>query len=259
MAVKRLLSEGSDIYQYNWWDDFTPSHEEVESMKAKIIKDCENGSNYDVCAYNEAWDKFYKNHSTNFYRDRKWIKKDYPWIFDQSLEILELGCGVGNSISQFNKESSVKGCDFSAVAIDLARKSYPNFEFKCLDLVHDELDSCDIAMSVFTISSIDPLNHEGVFRNIYNALKKGGKLIFRDFGIYDYRQMKYKNQQCVKTNFYRRGDGTFAYFFDKDDLRTLLEKIGFKTLELEEVKSLNLNRKTGFKMFRVIIKGLFQK
>lgn len=257
MRGRRHLTDLSQKYLYNAWDNFAPSEEDLGYIVAKIEKD--RGYSLEYKVESHPWEIFYQNHAEKFYRDRTWIRKEYPWIFGPGLRVLELGCGVGNSLSQFTHESSVMGCDFSEAAVCLARKRFPYFEFWKCDIVTDRLRRCDIAMLIFTLSAIDPSGHLSVLRNVHEAMSHGGRLVFRDFGVYDYRQVKYKPEQTAGENFYRRGDGTFTYFFTKSRLRDLAEKAGFRVLELDEWRSLTVNRKTRFEMFRVTIKAVLEK
>jgi hypothetical protein len=49
----------------------------------------------------ENWDKFYMRNSSNFFKDRHWITREFPEVLaDQSCEmkcLLEVGCGTGNT------------------------------------------------------------------------------------------------------------------------------------------------------------------
>lgn len=59
---------------------------------------------------NEYWNKFYSIHENKFFKDRNWLFTEFPeLLFDSStstaavddnqrLAILEVGCGVGNTI-----------------------------------------------------------------------------------------------------------------------------------------------------------------
>ncbi|KAL0265949.1 UNVERIFIED_CONTAM: hypothetical protein PYX00_011666 [Menopon gallinae] len=235
MKQPRRLLDPADKYLHNCWDDAAPSREVLASIVAKVSKDHEYSSEYTVGP--APWDEFYRNHAAKFYRDRSWIAKEHPWLFAPGLRVAEIGCGVGNSLALFSEGSSVVGYDFSQRAVELAAAR------------NDDIHTV----------GIDPQNHGRVLRNIHGALNAGGRLVFRDFGRYDYRQAKYRREQAVGRDFYRRGDGTFAYFFSEAEFRTLAESTGFRVAELETCRTLTVNRKTRFEMYRVTIKGVLQK
>jgi len=50
------------------------------------------------------WDNFYKNNTTNFYKDRHYLTREFSELSDalthlktEFITLLDLGCGVGNA------------------------------------------------------------------------------------------------------------------------------------------------------------------
>ncbi len=48
----------------------------------------------------------------------------------------------------------------------------------------------DCVLLVFTLSAIPPHQAATVLRQVQQALKPGGRLLFRDYGVYDMRHFK---------------------------------------------------------------------
>lgn len=66
-------------------------------------------------------------------------------------------------------------------------------------------------LNFYTIKNcfwISLLIFERVARNIYNVLDTGGVLLFRDYGLYDMAQLRFKPGHKIAENFYMRQDGT---------------------------------------------------
>lgn len=170
------------------------------------------------------WDIFYKNNGNRFFKDRHWTTREFSELLgddDHQKKILEIGCGVGNLIYPLladGMNAMFYACDFSPRAIECL-KSNPSYNplvinaFTC-DIVTDELitkipkNSLDVVTAIFVLSAIHPDNHKIVISNIYKVLKCGGLLLFRDYGIYDMAQLRFKPGHKISDNFYMRQDGT---------------------------------------------------
>jgi len=260
------------------------------------------------------WNDFYGTHQENFFKDRHWLFTEFPELLtgsspcttpgevpsadlkdqrdlecsveglslDQTLypgqhasfRILEVGCGVGNTVFPIlltNNDPGcfVYGCDFSETAINLVKENPSYDSSRCHAFVCDVTtskwevpfpeNSLDIVIFIFVLSSISPERMQDVINNVSRYLKPGGLLLLRDYGRFDMAQLRFKKGRCISSNFYVRGDGTRVYFFTQDELRELFEKAGL----VEEVnlvdRRLQVNRGKLLKMYRVWIQCKYRK
>lgn len=175
------------------------------------------------------WDLFYKRNETRFFRDRHWTTREFDDLLNASGDaaqrrrtLLEVGCGVGNFIFPLIKDDplgfDVIACDLSPRAVEFVR-SHELFDgermrvFQCditTDAVHAEVaaDSVDIVTFIFVLSAVHPDKFVGVLRAAFKLLRAGGVLLFRDYGLYDMAQLRFKAGHKIAENFYMRQDGT---------------------------------------------------
>jgi hypothetical protein len=66
-------------------------------------------------------------------------------------------------------------------------------------------------------------------------MKPGGRVLFRDYGIYDMAEIRLAEQKGhkISENFYVRKDGTRAYYFSEQKVRQVFEEAGFEAAELK--------------------------
>ena len=275
------MTEQDDVFKYNAWDDV--EWDENQEEHAKKIVEANSTSNFSSeeiiklkLEADQRWDKFYDIHQNRNFKDRNWLFTEFPELNDLSGgSILELGCGVGNSIFPILKKNvstklTVFGCDFSRTAVDLL-KQHPEYENgRCEAFVCDiaqkswanvpfEENSLDMVILIFVLSALDPSDMELVVDNIKKYLKPGGKVLFRDYGRFDMTQLRLKPGQCLADNFYVRGNGTRRYFFDKKEIVELFSRKGFSVELCKVDQKLQVNRSKKLKMYRVWLLCKFVK
>jgi SAM-dependent methyltransferase len=224
-----------------------------------------------------AWNKFYENHQTNFFKDRHYLQKTFPNEFGSSNDslqtqpppprrtLVEIGCGVGNALLPLlegdhqSRSWTVHGIDLSSVAIDLLRKD-TRFQEAAQDgrafgwtanLVEGLPEDCQgvatVSTLLFCLSAIDPTQHVAAARHAAATLQEGGVLVIRDYGRFDEAQLKLAAQRhkLWSNNFYVKYDSTKCYYFTTDDLnRLFVQACGLVALDMEYIRKVYKNRHT---------------
>uniref|UniRef100_A0A6B2G1T7 Methyltransferase-like protein 6 (Trinotate prediction) n=1 Tax=Myxobolus squamalis TaxID=59785 RepID=A0A6B2G1T7_MYXSQ len=166
----------------------------------------------------QSWNQFYDRNKEKFYKNRHWTLKELPIsLLDKSIEFIEFGCGVGNTIIPILKEKddwSCYGCDFSQNALDLLSNQLKDLSTRCVSFLCDISSqlisniipnkSFDLCFLIFVLSSISPDNFEFVIKNICSILNSGGYVFLRDYGIDDAAMHRFKKESMITSNFYFR-------------------------------------------------------
>ncbi|XP_015244160.1 PREDICTED: methyltransferase-like protein 8 [Cyprinodon variegatus] len=309
----RVLTNPDDIFKHNMWDHVQWTEEDKEAARQRAEENSrlrlpltEQGKF--VTNASQYWDHFYEVHQDKFFKDRRWLFLEFPELLPSSVEkrtniclshqeptpepnevvaeasffpgqqtsfrILEVGCGVGNSVFPIlnaikNTDSFFYCCDFSPRAIQLV-KDHPDYDDSvCHAFVHDICkeetsfpfppQSLDVILAVFVLSSIHPQRMQRVVNHLSMYLKPGGVFLFRDYGRYDFSQLRFKKGRCLSDNFYTRGDGTCVYFFTKEEVHDLFSKAGLEEIQNLEDKRLQVNRGKKVVMRRVWMQSKYRK
>ncbi|XP_041832579.1 tRNA N(3)-methylcytidine methyltransferase METTL2 [Melanotaenia boesemani] len=273
----------------------------------------EKQEEYDSRA-NEYWNDFYTIHENRFFKDRHWLFTEFPELAPQcslnheshpgvsgtddsqqngldqkqcrdfdncdfpgssaTYRILEVGCGVGNTVFPILKTNNDPGlfvycCDFSSTAVELVKANPEYNSDRCFAFVHDLSDveanfpipdgSLDVIVLIFVLSALQPNKMQESISRLARLLKPGGMMLLRDYGRYDMAQLRFKKGRCLSENFYVRGDGTRVYFFTQDELHELFSKAGLEKVQNLVDRRLQVNRGKQLTMYRVWIQCKYRK
>lgn len=290
MFGQRYLEEGDDVFEFNAWDHVEPDDEFKAYAEGQYAKQREAPvSDFDRNRFNgdpvKWWNLFYKNNTANFFKDRKWLRQEFPVLAEVTQRdagaqvVLEVGAGAGNTAfpllkNNENEQLMVHACDFSKYAVKVMRES-ENYDPSHMsadvwdvaakpDENGDSLPpglsegSVDVVILIFIFSALAPDQWDRALRNIYRVLKPGGRVLFRDYGRGDLAQVRFKKGRYMAENFYVRGDGTRVYFFDRDELLNMWRKWtpekGLETLIDSETVDTQSTEATG--VFEVLHMGV---
>ncbi|XP_062551459.1 tRNA N(3)-methylcytidine methyltransferase METTL6 [Armigeres subalbatus] len=230
------------------------------------------------------WDLFYKRNETRFFKDRHWTTREFEELLVGSSPgndgtgnsvktMLEIGCGVGNLIFPLiedgHRDYFIYACDLSPRAVELVRQhnlydeAYMN-AFPC-DITTGEVfqtvpeKSLDIATLIFVLSAIHPDKFRAVVGNIFRLMKPGGMVLFRDYGLYDMAQLRFKPGHKIAENFYMRQDGTRSYYFAEDEVGSLFRDEGFEEVINSYIYRRTINPKESIDVPRIFVQGKFRK
>ncbi|XP_037333405.2 tRNA N(3)-methylcytidine methyltransferase METTL2 [Pungitius pungitius] len=308
----RFLTDPRQVFQHNAWDNVEWSEEQEASAKRKVLENNqplppEKQEEYDNRA-NEFWNSFYTIHENRFFKDRHWLFTEFPELAPQcslnnesqrevsdsdhsqqeslshtdgdvpgssaTYRILEVGCGVGNTVFPILKTNNDSGlfvycCDFSSTAVELV-KTNPEYDpQRCFAFVHDLSDveadypvpegTLDVIVLIFVLSALHPNKMQASIGRLARLLKPGGVMLLRDYGRYDMAQLRFKKGRCLSENFYVRGDGTRVYFFTQDELHEMFTEAGLEKMQNLVDRRLQVNRGKQLTMYRVWIQCKYRK
>ena len=214
-----------------------------------------------------CWSSFYARHAGSFFKPRYFLLEAFPHLESGAQRnVLEVGVGNGSNLFallEANLAVRVMATDVAQTSLDTLRNHggltaeaatrLSLLLWNVCDPPPASLPRFDTAMAFFVLSALHPDDHGRALLHIRSTLAPGGVLAFRDYGQHDLAQLRASDDAILSPQLHRRGDGTLAYYFELEALRTLLEKEGFVVEELAYCCVENVNRKKGITMKRVFV------
>jgi methyltransferase-like protein 6 len=214
-----------------------------------------------------AWSRFYDRHdSTPFFKARRYLTAEFPALQRSGVTVLEVGCGAGASVVpllRHNPCARVMACDFSASAVAACARAVADAgiqpgRFCCFqadpgacdepqqfaDAVRsaaqaagwNDVDGVDVVLAIFVLSAVVPAREAAFIAAIAAAIRPGGVLCLRDYGVGDMTQLRFRPtaRRSPGAPLFQRGDATLARFYDKDELVSgVIQAAGAAGVELE--------------------------
>ncbi|KAI8923631.1 S-adenosyl-L-methionine-dependent methyltransferase [Entophlyctis helioformis] len=281
----RKLENEEDVFDHNAWDnvEWDEVQEEEARRQVQAQLDSKTLDDDQIETFDKKaagfWDDFYSKNVNRFFKDRHWLRLEFPELFErlprdseETFTLCEMGCGAGNTVFPFLQEAGeakvfVYACDYSKEAVGVVKGSELYDESRCKGIVYDitapdippEIapGSVDVCTCIFVLSAIHPSTWAQAVRNLYKMLKPGGLVLLRDYGRYDLAQLRFKPARVLEENFYVRGDGTRVYFFTNEELATMFS--GFEVVQNGIDRRLLVNRTRKLKMYRSWVQAKLRK
>ena len=178
----------------------------------------------------------------NEYRNTP-MKEVVEFLKEKKGKILDLGCGTGRHFSSIKGETF--GTDFSGEMLKIAELNAKKNKIKC-ELIKSDAANLPFKDNFFDYVIFIAVLHcikgdkkrRDALKELYRVLKKGGKALVCVWS---------KNHRITKG---RIGEITVPwtvegkklqrhyYIYEREELRNILEKTGFKILEVREEKNI---------------------
>lgn len=170
----------------------------------------------------------------------EWLESYLPLLTQyKSLDILDLGCGVGNATSYLLKEKfKVISCDLSRLALEWMHKHLPHASiFQC-----DFLSGLPLRSNSIHVIIADSCIHyfswdetKKIIKELYRILAYNGCILLRVNSTKDRNYGAGQGKQIEK-NYYLR-NGRLKRFFEETELRKL-----FREMRIIKLREVNTNR-----------------
>lgn len=259
-----------------------------------------------IAAQVDGWERHFVRHAAApslFFKERRYLLDQFPMLQgppragEVAMRILETGCGNGSSVLPIlkgNVHASVHATDPSASAVeqtcDVVRRCGDALAERLTSEVQPDLTepcsaalagSFDLALIVFTLSAIPADGDAKLLAATARAVRKGGRVLIRDYGLYDLRHLgdAASSERLVsapgcppgcppgahplrpgrKAYQYRRPGGMFRRYYSLEDVEQLAAEAG---LEVEESRYLCIrlrNERKDLNMDRVYISAVLRR
>jgi SAM-dependent methyltransferase len=218
------------VAQYWNWAYYDTPHEECSWLLGEYVKQLKPDVARRVPVMVKELEEFLKNHK------------------DNSLSLIDVGCGVGGFIFKVVSllqekypyiKPRISGIDISSEMIEYAKKNLRGFdvELVCDNIANPNLklknEPFDIAVMMVTLSFYNDENAKKILRAIYEKLKKDGRLFLMDFawsytwaGLYLFSKPLQKLADMLFSHIL--GEPFHFHNRSEDHIKRLLKDAGFE-------------------------------
>ncbi len=187
----------------------------------------------------KGWDAYFqKGEHGRVYEALKRKVVSFSRILPSGAKILDLGCGNGKySAILTNLGHNVTGVDFSAEAVQWAKKKYPKCTFFNRSMTKFRAKGMDAIVCINSYHCLTTEERKVLVRNVQNSLNEGGYLFLTALSRED---SSYPRDSWIK-----QGENTYVdqnrlyHFFSEGELRlelAALRIVKFESLRKEKSK-----------------------
>ncbi len=196
----------------------------MKSVKSVYKNKIEYGTDYTQ----EYYKTFYKEQSKwkKFLRDLIYRLEWKLVKLKKTSYLLDVGCGMGDFLKFSQTSKKVVGLDISEFAVNYLSKM--NINCVCADIkfIPFKQNTFDYVIYNDVIEHLEIDERDASLKEIHRILTVGGRLLVRTPNL-DRMLRNYKTDpEFVDTD----GDPTHKFFYSRDDLKTILEEMGYKDI-----------------------------
>lgn len=186
-----------------------------------------------------TWNKYKKEQ----FGDKTGILKRF--ITKKDSKVLDLGCGSGRNFFKF--KGTIYGIDFSDEMLKFAKE---NAEKLGITVVLKKSQACkldfprnyfDKALFIATLHCIDTkLKRKKAVKELFRVLKPGGRAIITVWNKDSKRWRAKSKEKLVSWDVGKEKVWRYYYLFSPDELKELVESVGFKVVKESFPKARNI-------------------
>jgi ubiquinone/menaquinone biosynthesis C-methylase UbiE len=183
----------------------------------------------------EIWDEIAPS-----WADEK--NKTFPGLVEflknKKGKILDLGCGSGRNFSAIKGE--IYGIDFSKKMLEFASKKDPkaNLIKSSVTIIPFKDNFFDAAIYIATLHCIEKENdRKKSLEEIYRVLKPKTQAFITVWSR-NHERVKKQGDNIIPRTINNNKLLRFYYIYTKDELSTLLKKVGFKIISIKEEENI---------------------